>query len=324
MFGLERLIPIGIRPRRSHGARAVVTGAGSGIGRAFALEIAERGGQVICADIDESRADETVALIERNHPGAAHAFRCDVSQREDVEVLARFAESLFERPVTLLVNNAGVGIGGKPVGEIGFDDWEWALGINLWGVVQGCEIFAPQLRAACGGGSDGPGGGSSRNHAGPRPHHHSGGIINVASAAAFAAAPSMAVYNASKAAVLSLSETMAAEMSGTGVAVTVLCPTFVKTNVARDGRITPQSARLADTLMRLTGFSPDSVARTTLDAHDRGQLYVLPQLDAHLIWRLKRYFPAQYTYALGLLDRLLPQENPITTDRSSVSDKTGV
>ncbi|MEV2220091.1 SDR family NAD(P)-dependent oxidoreductase [Nocardia vinacea] len=301
MFGLERLIPIGIRPRRSHGARAVVTGAGSGIGRAFALEIAERGGQVICADIDESRADETVALIERNHPGAAHAFRCDVSRREEVEVLARFAESLFERPVTLVVNNAGVGIGGKPVGEIGFDDWEWALGINLWGVVHGCEIFAPQLRAA-----------------------RRGGIINVASAAAFAAAPSMAVYNASKAAVLSLSETMAAEMSGTGVAVTVLCPTFVKTNVARDGRITPQSARLADTLMRLTGFSPDSVARTTLDAHDRGQLYVLPQLDAHLIWRLKRYFPAQYTYALGLLDRLLPQENSTTTDRSSVSDKTGV
>ncbi|MFE9323863.1 SDR family NAD(P)-dependent oxidoreductase [Nocardia sp. NPDC052278] len=301
MFGLERLIPIGIRPRRSHGARAVVTGAGSGIGRAFALEIAERGGQVICADIDESRADETVALIERNHPGAAHAFRCDVSRREEVEVLARFAESLFERPVTLVVNNAGVGIGGKPVGEIGFDDWEWALGINLWGVVHGCEIFAPKLRAA------------SR-----------GGIINVASAAAFAAAPSMAVYNASKAAVLSLSETMAAEMSGSGVAITVLCPTFVKTNVARDGRITPQSARLADTLMRLTGFSPDSVARTTLDAHDRGQLYVLPQLDAHLIWLLKRYFPAQYTYALGLLDRLLPQENSTTTDRTSVSDKTGV
>jgi short-subunit dehydrogenase len=106
--------------------------------------------------------------------------------------------------------------------------------------------------------------------------------------------------------------------------VTVLCPTFVKTNVARDGRITQQSARLADTLMRLTGFSPDHVARTTLDAHDRGQLYVLPQLDAHIVWRLKRYFPAQYTYALGLLDRLLPQENSTTSDRQSVTDKSGV
>ncbi|WP_069167956.1 SDR family NAD(P)-dependent oxidoreductase [Nocardia altamirensis] len=301
MFGLENVLPFGNRARRTHGARAVVTGAGSGIGRAFALEIANRGGQVICADINEERADQTVAMIERKHPGVAHAFRCDVAHREDVENLARFAESLFERPVTLVVNNAGVGIGGKHVGEVGFDDWEWALGINLWGVVHGCEVFTPQLRAA-----------------------RRGGIINVASAAGFAAAPSMAVYNVSKAGVLSLSETMAAELSGTGVAVTVLCPTFVKTNVAKDGRITTESARLADTLMRWTGFSPDHVARTTLDAHDRGQLYVLPQLDAHIVWRLKRYFPAQYTYALGLLDRLLPQDNSTANDRTSVTDKTGV
>ncbi|WP_280241439.1 SDR family NAD(P)-dependent oxidoreductase [Nocardia abscessus] len=300
MFGLDKLVALG-RARRTHGARAVVTGAGSGIGRAFALEIAARGGRVICADIDEARADETVALIERTHPGAAHAFRCDVAQREDVELLARFAETLFERPVSLVVNNAGVGIGGKPVGRIGFDDWQWALGINLWGVVHGCEVFAPRLRAA--------------GH---------GGIINVASAAGFAAAPSMAAYNVSKAGVLSLSETMAAELSGSGVAVTVLCPTFVRTNVARDGRITRESAQLADFLMRWTGFSPERVARTALDAHDRGQLYVLPQLDAHVVWLLKRYFPAQYTFVLGLLDRLLPQEDSTTTDRTTVTDKTGV
>ncbi|WP_280250575.1 SDR family NAD(P)-dependent oxidoreductase [Nocardia abscessus] len=300
MFGLDKLVALG-RARRTHGARAVVTGAGSGIGRAFALEIAARGGRVICADIDEARADETVALIERTHPGAAHAFRCDVAQREDVELLARFAETLFERPVSLVVNNAGVGIGGKPVGRIGFDDWQWALGINLWGVVHGCEVFAPGLRAA--------------GH---------GGIINVASAAGFAAAPSMAAYNVSKAGVLSLSETMAAELSGSGVAVTVLCPTFVRTSVARDGRITRESAQLADFLMRWTGFSPERVARTALDAHDRGQLYVLPQLDAHVVWLLKRYFPAQYTFVLGLLDRLLPQEDSTTTDRTTVADKTGV
>ncbi|QIS10237.1 SDR family NAD(P)-dependent oxidoreductase [Nocardia arthritidis] len=301
MFGLEKLLPLGIRPRRSYGARAVVTGAGSGIGRAFALEIAARGGQVICADIDEARADHTVALIERDHPGKAHAFRCDVSHRADVENLARFAESIFAAPATLVINNAGVGIGGKPVGDIGFEDWEWTLGINMWGVVYGCEIFAPRLRAA-----------------------RAGGIINVASAAGFAALPTMAAYNLSKAAVLSLSETMSAELRGSGVAVTVLCPTFVKTNVAKDGRITRQGLQIADTFMRWTGFSPEYVARTTLDAHDRGQLYVLPQLDAHLVWMLKRYFPAQYTFALGLLERLLPHEDSTTIDRTSVSDKTGV
>ncbi|MBH0777164.1 SDR family NAD(P)-dependent oxidoreductase [Nocardia bovistercoris] len=297
MFGLDALLP---RARRTHNARAVVTGAGSGIGRAFAIQLAARGGTVICADIDQARAEQTVALIERDHPGAAHAFRCDVSRREDVELLAHVAETTFDGPVTLLVNNAGVGIGGKHVGDIGFADWEWALGVNLWGVVHGCEIFAPQLRAA-----------------------GRGGIINVASAAGFAAAPSMAVYNTSKAAVVSLSETMAAELAGTDVAVTVLCPTFVKTEVVGDGRITAGSRQLAEFLMRWTGFTPEQVARTTLDAHDRGRLYVLPQLDAHVIWRLKRWFPAQYTFALGLLDRLLPQEDSTTNDRS-VTDKTGV
>ncbi len=306
MFGVEKFLPPGLLPfgigsaRRSHRARAVVTGAGSGIGRAFAREIAARGGQVICADIDEARADATVALIEREHPGRAHALRCDVARREDVRGLANFAEAVFDGPVTLVVNNAGVGIGGKPVGEIGFADWEWALGINLWGVVHGCEVFAPVLRAA-----------------------GKGGIINVASAAGFAAAPSMAVYNTSKAAVMSLSETMAAELSGTGVAVTVLCPTFVKTNVTRDGRITDGSQRLADALMRWTGFTPEYVARTTLDANDHGRLYVLPQLDAHVVWRLKRYFPAQYTYALGLLERLLPHDDSTEHDRATVTEQTG-
>ncbi|MCX0273123.1 SDR family NAD(P)-dependent oxidoreductase [Nocardia zapadnayensis] len=297
MTALRNLLPFG-GSGRTHGARAVVTGAGSGIGRALARELAARGGQIVCADIDESRAAETVALIEREHPGAAHAFRCDVARREDVEILARFADSVFDGPVSLVVNNAGVGIGGKPVGEIGFGDWEWALGINLWGVVHGCEIFAPRLRAT-----------------------GRGGVINVASAAGFAAAPSMAVYNTSKAGVLALSETMAAEFSGTDIAVTVLCPTFVRTNVARDGRITTGSRDLADTLMRWTGFSPERVARITLDAHDRGRLHVLPQPDAQLIWLLKRAFPGPYTTVAGLLERLLPQDAPATP---TTTQRTGV
>ncbi|GAB0104795.1 SDR family NAD(P)-dependent oxidoreductase [Nocardia sp. JMUB6875] len=285
--------------RRSHAAKAVVTGAGSGIGRAFAFEIAARGGEVVCADIDKDRADETVRMIEQRYGRTAHAIFCDVSRREDVESLALHAELLFGGAPTLVINNAGVGIGGKPVGDIGFQDWEWALGINLWGVVYGCEIFAPRLRAA-----------------------GRGGIINVASAAGFAAAPGMAAYNVSKAAVVSLSETMAAELAGSGVAVTALCPTFVKTNVVADGRITSGSSRLADGLMRLSGFSPDRVARMTLDAHDRGGLYVLPQLDARVVWHLKRHFPALYTQALGVLNRVLPQEDSATPDNTI--QKTGV
>lgn len=293
---------VGVTPGdrgRSYRANAVVTGAGSGIGRAFALELAGRGGTVVCADIDLDRAEETVALIDRIHGRAAHAFRCDVSRRGDMESLALDSELIFHGPPDLMINNAGVGIGGKPVGDIGFDDWQWALGINLWGVVHGCELFLPQLRTA-----------------------GRGGIINVASAAGFAAAPSMAPYNVSKAAVMSLSETLAAELSGRDITVTMLCPTFVRTNVARDGRITSGSARLASELMRWTGFSAERVACTTLDAHDRGQLYVLPQLDAMLVWHLKRYFPAGYTRALGLVNRLLPEDDSAAAADASV--KTGV
>lgn len=269
----------------SHNALAVVTGAGSGIGRAFALELAKRGGQVICADISLSRAEETVGLIAEVG-GTAHAVVTDVARREQVEDLALFAELTFGRAPTLVVNNAGVGIGGKPVGDIGFEDWNWALGINLWGVVHGCEIFAPAMKAA-----------------------GEGGFINVASAAGFAAAPLMGPYNVGKAGVMALSETMAAELSGTGLRVTVLCPTFVKTNVAVDGRITETGSKLAATLMRTTGFTPEKIAVDTLNKYDRGRLYVVPQIDAKVVWRLKRIAPALYTRALGLLGRLAPQES---------------
>ncbi|OZF26101.1 SDR family NAD(P)-dependent oxidoreductase [Rhodococcus sp. 14-2483-1-2] len=290
MFGLKST------PSPSLGADAVVTGAGSGIGRAFALELARRGGRVVCADISLERAEETVRLLD----GRGYAVRCDVAVRSEVEDLALFAELEFGGAPTLVINNAGVGIGGQPIGSVGLDDWNWALGINLWGVIHGCETFVPQLRAA-----------------------GRGGIINVASAAGFAAAPTMGPYNVGKAGVMSLSETLAAELSGTGVRVSVLCPTFVKTNVAIDGRITAQSSELAEKLMRWTGFSPDRVAAGTLDAFDKGRLYVVPQLDAKAVWLAKRLTPTLYTRGAGLLNRLIPSESsdrPLT-DSSTTTGK---
>jgi len=285
MFGIDTVLNVFRGERRCSKAKAVVTGAGSGIGRSFALELARRGGEVICSDISIDRANETVALIDQRGTGKGHAVACDVSDREAIELLAKQAQEIFAGAPTLVINNAGVGIGGKPVGDIGFEDWDWALGINLWGVVYGCEVFTPILREA-----------------------GRGGIINVASAAGFAAAPSMAAYNVSKAGVMSLSETLAAELDGTDIAVTVLCPTFVKTNVFTDGRITPGSMSLSQQLARWTGLSAENVAARTLDAHDGGRLYVVPQLDATVIWHLKRHFPALYVRGAGLLGRVLPKD----------------
>lgn len=265
----------------SKNASAIVTGAGSGIGRAFALEIARRGGRVICADINLKSAKETVGLIAEAG-GEAQAFVCDVADLAAVEQLAVDAERWLGKPVDLVINNAGVGVGGKPVGDIPMDDWHWIMGINLWGVIHGCHVFAPKLRAL-----------------------GRGGIINVSSSASFGAAPTMGPYNVTKAGVLALSETMAAELAGTGVKVSVLCPTFVNTNIARDARVGDAKINdFAQKLMDWTGIPPERVAKVTLDALDRGKLHVLPQFDARMFWRAKRLAPGAYTYGMGWLSRL--------------------
>lgn len=265
----------------SQQSQAVVTGGGSGIGRAFALELARRGGRVLCADINLASAKDTVALIEAAG-GEACALQCDVGQLAQVEALATAAEAYFGSAATLIINNAGIGIGGKAIGDCSMEDWKFTMDVNLWGVIHGCHVFAPKLRAL-----------------------GRGGIINVASTASFAAAPTMGPYNVTKAAVLALTETLSAEMAGTGIHVTALCPTFVKTNIVKDGRIEGSSADFAAKIIARTGASPEGVVRKTLDALDRNQLYVLPQIEARMIWRAKRLTPALYTRGAGLLNRLL-------------------
>lgn len=264
----------------SRSASAVVTGAGSGIGRAFALELGARGGRVVCADLKLATAEETAAQI-RAAGGQATAIVCDVSKLEQVEKMAVKAEQWLAGPVDLVINNAGVGAGGSVVGETPIDDWRWVLGVNLWGVIHGCHVFAPKLRAL-----------------------GRGGIVNVGSTASFAAAPLMGPYNVSKAAVLALSETLASEFTGTGIKITALCPTFIATNIVKDGRISESSSKMAERLMQWTSVTPESVAKTTLDALDRNQLYVLPQVDAKLIWRMKRFAPVGYGRGIGWLNRL--------------------
>jgi NAD(P)-dependent dehydrogenase (short-subunit alcohol dehydrogenase family) len=270
----------GSSKKRSRDAAAVITGAGSGIGAAFASELARRGGRIVCSDIDETAARATADAIIADG-GSALAVHCDVTRIDDMHRLSAEAQGWFGGPPTLVINNAGVGAGGTPIGETSLDDWSWVLSINLWGPINGCHVFTPILREA-----------------------GYGGIINVASAAAFGAAPGMAAYNVSKAGVLSLSETLAAELSGTGVNVTVLCPTFVKTNIVESGRITAQSTQLADRLMRWTGFSPERVARMCLDTNDRGGLSCMPQPDARIGWGIKRFTPTVYTRAAGLANRV--------------------
>ena len=266
------------KSRPSHQAYAVVTGAGSGIGRSYALELARRGGTVVCADIQLDAAQETVDQIQSLTSSQAYAVQCDVGKAEQVAALAEQAEQLMGHPVTLVINNAGVGLGGK-FDELSLDDWQWCMHVNLWGVVHGCHYFVPKLK---------------RNPNG-------GAIINVASAAAYTAAPEMTAYNVTKSSVLALSETLSAELRSANIRVNVLCPTLVPTNIMKNGRLPSRYAGLADQLLMNHAFtSSHAVAKLSLDHLDAGKLYTIPQPDAKLFWWLKRLSPQLYTRLLGV------------------------
>ena len=270
------MILFGKKDQPSRNAYAVVTGAGSGIGRSFAVELAKRGGSIICADINLEAAKETVKLIEQLGQ-KAFAVQCDVGQAEQVQALADQAEQLLDHPVTLIINNAGVGLGGK-FDEMSLEDWKWCMHVNLWGVIHGCHAFVPKLKKL-----------------------GYGAIINVASAASYTAAPEMSVYNVTKAGVLALSETLSADLRKFNIKVNVLCPTLVPTNIIKNGRIPGRYSKLADhALMNYAMTTSDAVAALTLNRLDRGQLYTTPQIDAKLFWLMKRTSPTLYAKFLGL------------------------
>ena len=258
-------------------AYAVVTGAGSGIGRSFALELAKRGGKIVCADIDLAAAQETVDLIQVATGQSAFAVQCDVGDPDAVKALSKQAETLLQHAVSLLINNAGVGLGGK-FDELSLADWQWCMHVNLWGVIHGCHFFVPQFK-----------------------QQGYGAIINVASAAAYTAAPEMAAYNVSKSSVLALSETLAAELHRDNIRINVLCPTLVPSNIIKNGRLPQQYSSKADAWLQHHAFvTSDQVAQKTLNNLDVGKLYTLPQPDALLFWWLKRASPAAYGKCLAV------------------------
>ena len=227
------------------------------------------------ADIDLVSAQETAAQCQRAGATHARAVRCDVAQIADVEALA--AECVG--PIDLVVNNAGVSSGGL-VGELSLEDWRWTMEIDLFGVIYGCHVFTPILRK-----------------------QRSGRILHVASAAGLLSAPRMGAYNVAKAGVVALSETLAAELLDSGVSVTVLCPTFFKSNVIRDGRFTdPKTAKMAHK-MGARGIEVEPVVRAALAAVERGELYCVPMADGRWFWRLKRLAPGLYTHIVRVVAR---------------------
>jgi NAD(P)-dependent dehydrogenase (short-subunit alcohol dehydrogenase family) len=261
----------------SKSPRAVVTGAGSGLGRALSVALGRRGSQVLVADIDLPSAEETAqAVIAAG--GQALAQSCDVSKIEQVEALAKLADERFGGS-DLIANNAGVGVGG-PVGEVSLRDWEWIMNINLWGVIYGCHVFTPRFK-----------------------QQKSGHILNIASVAGLVCAPDMAPYNVTKAGVVAISETLCAELLPFGVGVTVVCPSFFKTNIADSSRFVGPGDRIievAKKAMERSTVQADGVAARALRACEKNELYCVPMTDAKWGWRIKRLAPNSF------YKRLLP------------------
>jgi NAD(P)-dependent dehydrogenase (short-subunit alcohol dehydrogenase family) len=256
------------------GLRAVVTGGGSGLGRALSLELARRGARVLVSDVAVESAERT-AEEARALGAEAHAARCDVTSLPDVEALAKEADARLGG-ADFMANNAGVAAGGR-VGELPIEDWRWVVDVNLWGVIYGCHVFAPRFRA-----------------------QRSGYLLNVASAAGLLSAANMGAYNVTKAGVVALSETMYQELADDGVGVTVLCPTFFRTNIGRSSRGgDAQMKELVERLMDRASITAESVARAALDAVAARRLYALAGEDGRWMWRLKRAAPQAFYGRLG-------------------------
>jgi len=248
------------------GKVAAVTGAASGLGRAMALAFAREGMHLALADVDEKNLAETKRMA-RELGVDTIAMRVDVSQSEEVE---GYAERCIEAlgGVHIVCNNAGV----SPVGaawENTVADWEWTLGVNLWGVIHGIRAFVPHLIA-----------------------QDEGHVVNTASVAGLISPPGMAVYNVSKHAVVTLSETLHHDLrrQRSRVAVSVLCPAYVPTAIADSERARPgvlanppgtQSAaqRATEAMVKKAvasgKISADQVADVVLDAIRRERFYIL-------------------------------------------------
>jgi NAD(P)-dependent dehydrogenase (short-subunit alcohol dehydrogenase family) len=256
--------------------RAVVTGGGGGLGRAFSVALGKRGGRVLVTDIDLAGAEETAELV-RAAGGSATAARCDVSKKEDVYALPEAMKGAFGG-TDVVFNNAGVAVGG-PVHEIPVEDWEWLMGINLWGVIHGVLAFLPHFR-----------------------EQRSGHYVNIASAAGLVCGPRMAPYNVAKAGVIALSESLSVELASSGIGVSVLCPSFIRTNITAVARTHGEGTReTGERQMERATKTPDEIAEITLRGADDNELYIVPHTDAVWAWRIKRADPE------GFYKRVVPR-----------------
>ena len=265
------------------GKVAVVTGAGSGIGRAVAGELAREGCHLALADVNEAGLAETLQGL-LGLPVTVTTHIVDVARRDAVE---RLAAEVIERhgAAHILVNNAGVAVAERAE-NIPYEDFEWLMGINFWGVVYGCTAFLPHMRAA-----------------------GEGHIVNISSVFGLIGMPTQAAYNASKFAVRGYTEALDQELANTPIRVSCVCPGGIRTAIVRNARVPaasgtmPAKNELAGTFDKLARTSAEEAGATIVRGILKDSKRILIGADARMISLIIRLFPVAYP---ALLRRLMP------------------
>lgn len=253
------------------GKVTAITGAGSGIGRALAIRLAEEECHLAISDINEKNLKDTQQLIGKNMKVSAHIV--DVSDREQ---MYRYASEVVEKHgrVDMVINNAGVVLA-DTVEDTTYDNFQWIMGINFWGVVYGTKAFLPYIKE--------------------RPEGH---IVNVSSINGITPMPYGCAYNATKFAIRGFTETLAQELRGTSVKASVVHPGGIKTNIARNARYYKHANPCNDKQEFIAAFennamtTADKAARIIISGIKKDKIRIIVGPDARLFDFMTRTFPA--------------------------------
>lgn len=245
--------------------RIVITGGGSGLGRALALEYAHAGWRVAVLDRNRDAAERVATEVE-GAGGKSLALACDVTEADSVSQAAT-AIGRGWHGLDVLVNNAGIA-GAGIVADTPEEDWRRIMEVNFFGVVTTTRAFLPAMIRA-----------------------RAGHVVNIASAAGFVSAPGMAAYNASKAAVISLSESLRVELSPHRIGVSVACPSFFRTNLLDEFSGSEDARQFALKLMEKSPLTAEDVARFIRRGVRKKEFMLVPHAEARRLLLLKRFAP---------------------------------
>jgi NAD(P)-dependent dehydrogenase (short-subunit alcohol dehydrogenase family) len=251
--------------------RILITGAASGLGLALAKKYASEGWSVCIADIQDEEGVKIADLLNEEYASDCFFYNLDITSDTQWQELVALISERWQG-LDALINNAGVGASGD-IDTFSIKDFQWTVDINLMGAVKGCHVCVPLLKES------------------------KGFLINVASMAGLLHMGSMSAYNASKAGMVAFSEGLSSELDPYGIKVSVVCPTFFQSNLAKGMRSDdPNAAKRVAKLHAGTGITAESIATTIYSDSHKGKHYILAgtRFSDRTIWKLKRYLPSLY------------------------------